>query len=29
MEAKSILVVVLCMVIVGSMVFLHIRQKRK
>lgn len=29
MEVKAILAIVLCLVIVGGMVFLHIRQKRK
>lgn len=29
MEAKAILAIVLCLVIVGGMIFLHIHQKRK
>lgn len=29
MGAKAILAILLCLVIVGGMVFLHIRQKRK
>lgn len=29
MEPKTFLAIVLCLVIVGGMVFLHIRKKRK